>query len=161
MLETLCGDLRLRRRRFSVRDVQQMHRSGVLHGTCRVELIDGELIDMAPIGSRHAGIVNRLTRIVVKATLDQATVAVQNPVFLDSYNRPEADLALLVTRAGIMELWLVDIAAQTLTRYQEPSSECYRQCDTLSAKQLPALSPMVLPQRSIPLAGLLDQEPHP
>lgn len=99
MLDTVCGNLRLNRRRFSVSDLQRMLETSVLQEGSRVELIDGELIEMAAAGSRHAGIVNRLNRRLVQAVSTRAVVAVQNPVQLDAYSQPEPDLALLRPRA--------------------------------------------------------------
>ncbi|MCK5120383.1 MAG: Uma2 family endonuclease [Methylococcales bacterium] len=61
----------------------------------RLELINGEIIEMAPIGSNHSGHINRLTQIFVRLVSNQAVVSVQNPVQLDDLSEPEPDLMLL------------------------------------------------------------------
>jgi len=76
-----------------------MAQAGILAEDDRVELIDGDLIDMTPIGSRHAGAVSRLTRLFGAAVGADAIVSVQNPVQLDRYSQPQPDLALLRPRA--------------------------------------------------------------
>lgn len=72
--------------------------AGLFGENARVELLDGEVMEMAPIGSRHAGTVNALTRLLVTATRDRAVVAVQNPVVLDARSEPQPDVALLAPR---------------------------------------------------------------
>jgi hypothetical protein len=59
-----------------------------------VELIEGDVIDMAPIGSRHAHVVNQLTRLLVPAVGERALVAVQQPVWLGPRSEPQPDLTL-------------------------------------------------------------------
>lgn len=76
-----------------------MAQAGILVEDDRVELIDGDLIDMAPIGSRHAGTVSRLTRLFGAAVGADAILSVQNPVQLDRYSQPQPDIALLRPRA--------------------------------------------------------------
>ena len=83
-------------------DVVQYHRmgeAGVFEGNERVELIEGEIVEMAPIGSNHAGTTNVLTRSLFDAVGARAVVAVGNPVRLDRYNEPQPDFALLRPRA--------------------------------------------------------------
>jgi len=71
---------------------------GLLGVDACVELIEGEVIDMAPIGSRHAAIVDYLTKLLHRAAGDRAIVAVQRPVRLDPRSQPQPDLALLKPR---------------------------------------------------------------
>ncbi len=87
--------LQVARRLFTVDEYQQMVESGILHEDDRVELIAGEILQMAPIGSRHAGCVNRLNYYFVGPTAGQAIVHIQNPIRLSRYTEPEPDLALL------------------------------------------------------------------
>ena len=86
------------RRRFTVHDYQQMGRAGVLTEDDRVELIDGEIIQMSPIGSQHVAEVHRLNRRFTQRFGDVALVSVQSPVRLNEHNEPEPDLALLKDR---------------------------------------------------------------
>lgn len=88
---------------ISVNDYQKMAETGILNETARVELIAGEIIDMAPIGSRHAAMVNRLMRLLVNATANAAIVSVQNPIVLGDYSEPEPDIALLKPKANDYE----------------------------------------------------------
>ena len=75
-----------------------MAEAGILGEDDRVELIDGELIEMSPIGSRHAACVNRLTRLLTAGAGERAIVGVQNPVQLGIKQEPQPDLALLKYR---------------------------------------------------------------
>lgn len=85
--------------RITVEAYHRMGEAGVLAADARTELIDGEIIDMAPIGSRHASVVNRLASVLFRAVGDRAIVQVQGPVRLGDLSEPEPDLALLKPRA--------------------------------------------------------------
>src|SRR5215472_11793644 len=84
---------------FTVDDYHRMLEAGILSEDDRVELIDGEIVKMCPIGSRHVGCVNRLNTLLVPKVGRAAIVSVQNPVVLDDYSEPEPDIALLKPRA--------------------------------------------------------------
>ncbi len=86
------------RKLITVTEYDQMVRAGVFNEDDRLELIEGELITTSPIGSTHAGIVNRLTRALSAQVGAQAVVAVQNPIRL-AQSEPQPDLALLRPRA--------------------------------------------------------------
>lgn len=75
-----------------------MGETGILAPDARVELIDGEIFDMAPIGSSHAGTVARLCRLLGMAVGNAAIVWPQNPVILGSDSAPQPDIALLRPR---------------------------------------------------------------
>jgi Uma2 family endonuclease len=87
------------RHRFDVDAYYKLAEAGVLENPKRVELIDGEIIDLNSIGSPHAAITNRLARDFIRAIGNMAFVSVQSPLRLDSYNEPEPDLLLLRPRA--------------------------------------------------------------
>jgi len=89
----------LSRHRFDVDEYHAMVRAGILMEGDRVELIDGELVEMHTIGSRHAACVNRLTRLLVTALGDRALISIQNPVGLDRYSEPQPDVLVLRPRA--------------------------------------------------------------
>jgi Uma2 family endonuclease len=76
-----------------------MGEAGVFGPEARLELIDGEIVEMTPIGSPHAGAVKTLTRLFVRLAGDRAVVAVQDPVILSDQSVPQLDLALLAPRA--------------------------------------------------------------
>lgn len=81
--------------RFTVDQYHQMGEAGVFRPEDRVELIDGEIIEMNPIGDAHAGGVNRLNLTFVERLARRALVAPQNPVYLASHDEPQPDLAIL------------------------------------------------------------------
>jgi Uma2 family endonuclease len=87
------------RRKLDVDEYHRLAEAGILGEDDRVELIEGELIQMSPIGSPHAGTVNALTQLLVTAVGGRAIVAVQNPVRLDDRSEPQPDFALLRPRA--------------------------------------------------------------
>jgi Uma2 family endonuclease len=87
-----------RRHRLTVADYYRMGEVGILAPDARVELIDGEIIDMAPPSSAHAATVHYLTEVFVRAVEGRATVLAQNPVRLSKYSEPQPDVALLRRR---------------------------------------------------------------
>ena len=96
--------------------VEQYHRMGevgILHENDRVELIDGELIRMAPIGSLHSGLVSRLNRLLVERTSGRAIVSPQNSVILSNVTEPQPDFSLLRWRSDDY-MSAVPVAADTL-----------------------------------------------
>lgn len=94
MPETLEAPV-LQRRKFSVADFHRMGEHGILDEDERVELIEGELISMSPIGTRHMTAVIALTRALQPMLGETALLSVQNPIRLGSRSEPQPDLALL------------------------------------------------------------------
>jgi Uma2 family endonuclease len=82
-------------RRFTVKDYYRMARAGILGPDDRVELIEGEIVEMPPISDRHAVSVNLLNRIFVQGTGPEITIQVQGPIRLSAYSEPVPDLAVL------------------------------------------------------------------
>ena len=87
------------RHRLDVDEYHCMAEAGIFGDNKRIELIDGDLIDMAPIGQGHAGVVNGLTEALFVACAGRATVSPQNPVRIDRSSEPQPDLAVLRRRA--------------------------------------------------------------
>jgi Uma2 family endonuclease len=87
-----------RRHRITVDEYHRMADVGLLAPDARVELIDGEIIEMAPIGRNHMSVVDQLTRLFVLATRDKAIVRIQGSVRLSQMSEPEPDLLLLQPR---------------------------------------------------------------
>ncbi len=83
------------RRAFSVADYHRMGEAGILGEDDRVELIDGEVRQMSPIGIPHAAIVKRYTALLSPQVGKTAIVSVQNPIQLNYTSEPQPDLALL------------------------------------------------------------------
>jgi Uma2 family endonuclease len=151
------------RRRFTVHDYHRMGEAGILHEDDRVELIEGEIVEMAAIGTTHFTCVNALTRLLVRGVGDEAIVSVQNPARLDEHSEPQPDLTVLrvrdyreslpmpedvlllievsdttlrydrgvklplYARAGVREVWIVDLVGETIERHTDPSGTGYRQ----------------------------------
>ena len=86
------------RHRFTVEDFARLGEAGIFTEDDRVELIDGEIRDMTPIGQPHAWIVNRLARRLFTRLADGVYVSVQNPLRLDGQTEPQPDL--VVARGG-------------------------------------------------------------
>jgi len=86
------------RRRFTVHEYHRMAEAGILHEDDRIELIDGELVEMAAIGTRHLNCVNRLTDLLVDNVGEGVIVSIQNPVRLSEYSEPQPDVALIRDR---------------------------------------------------------------
>jgi Uma2 family endonuclease len=88
-----------RRHRLTVADYYRMGEAGILPPDARVELIDGEIIEMAPIGSPHVWAVLQLDYLLKEAAQDKALVLVQSPIALGDHSAPQPDLALVRPRA--------------------------------------------------------------
>jgi Uma2 family endonuclease len=86
------------KRYFNVVEYYRMAEAGVLSPDDRVELIEGEIVKMSPIGSRHAACVRRLDALLNRETSNLTQVSVQNPVRLNDFSEPEPDIALLKPR---------------------------------------------------------------
>ena len=94
-----AAELAREKRKFTVAEYYRMAEVGILHHTERVELLDGEIIVMAPIGEPHATVVDRLTLAFAEVSRGRFIVRVQNPIRLDDGAEPQPDLALLRLRA--------------------------------------------------------------
>ena len=112
-----------RRHRITVDEYHRMAEVGLLAPDARVELIDGEIIDMPPIGKEHTSVVDQLNRLFVRAVGDEAIVRVQGSVRLGRMSEPEPDLVLLRSRAdfyrsrfatGTDTLLVIEVSDSTL-----------------------------------------------
>jgi Uma2 family endonuclease len=91
--------LGLKHRLFNVDEYYRMAEAGIFDEDDRVELIEGEIIEMVPIGSRHAGVVKRLIALLSGLiSEDKAILSAQDPVRLNDLSEPEPDVALLRAR---------------------------------------------------------------
>ena len=88
----------VRRHCLTVDEFAKMGEAGIFTEDDRVELIDGEIREMGPIGSLHAGTVNRLTVMLIELLGRSAIVRVQNPLQLDLHTEPLPDIAILTSR---------------------------------------------------------------
>jgi len=83
---------------FTVDEYHRMSQAGILSEDDRVELIEGEIIKMSPIGKLHASCVKRLNAILNRRVGQFAIISVQDPIQLNDYSEPEPDIALLILR---------------------------------------------------------------
>jgi Uma2 family endonuclease len=115
----------LRRHLLTVDEYYRMAEVGLLAPDARVELIEGEIVDMAPIGSRHGSAVKRLTHLFMAALGDSVIVAVQDALRLSNRSQPQPDLMLLLARADYYashhptaaDVWLLVEVSDTTARY--------------------------------------------
>jgi len=86
------------RRRFTSAEYHAMAEAGILAEDERVELIAGEIVRMAPIGSRHAGGVKRLNRRLTRDLGERALISIQDPIAIGDNSEPQPDVAVLRPR---------------------------------------------------------------
>jgi Uma2 family endonuclease len=89
---------KVNRKYFTTDEYHRMVAQDILSAQDRIELIEGEVLFMSPIGSRHAACVNRLTAILSAFLKNQEIVSIQNPIQLSQFSEPEPDVALLRPR---------------------------------------------------------------
>jgi len=178
--------------RFNVKEYYRMAETGVLRPDARVELLDGQIIDMSPIGPFHGGVTKRLNRFFTSLGKGRWLVAVQDPVQLDEHSEPEPDLMLLKPagddyttrhprpddvyllieiadaslatdrdiklplygRAGIAEVWIVNIEDETVELYREPHFAGYASKSILRAGD--QAKPQAFPDVEVDVAELLN-----
>ena len=83
---------------FNVDEYYRMAEVGLLSRDDRVELIEGEIVEMSPIGSTHGGTVKRSSAFLNRKLGDAVIVSVQDPIRLNDFSEPQPDLALLKPR---------------------------------------------------------------
>lgn len=83
------------RHRLTRRDYYRLAEAGILGEDDRVELLEGQLVDMSAIGPRHALAVDALNELLVMAAAGRAAVRVQNPIVLDDNSEPQPDFTLV------------------------------------------------------------------
>jgi Uma2 family endonuclease len=177
--------------RFTVKEYYRMAETGVLKPDARVELLNGEIIDMSPIGPLHGGVTNYLNQVFSVASKGRWMTAVQNPLRLDDHSEPQPDLALLRPspdfyrkrhpqpedvyllvevsdasliidreeklpihgRAGIAEVWIVNLVDLTVEVYHEPHFTGYTSKTILCAGD--QARPRAFPDVTVDVAELL------
>lgn len=160
----------LKTRRFTIDEYYRMAEAGILSEDDRVELIQGEIVEMPPIGSHHAGTVASIDSLFSSRLGNRVIVWVQNPLrlrFVESEFQPDvvllrprpdfyrqshpgaqdvylvievADTSLekdrhvklpLYARAGVPEAWIVDLTANRVEVYRQPTPDGYREARVL------------------------------
>jgi Uma2 family endonuclease len=108
---------------FNVTDYYRLGKAGVLPESLRTELINGEILEMPPIGATHADWVDCLTDFLGKHIPDNVRVRVQNPLRLNQFNQPQPDILLLKKRSyraahpGADDVLLLIEVSDTTLRY--------------------------------------------
>jgi Uma2 family endonuclease len=179
--------------RFTVRDYHRMAETGVLRPDARVELLDGRILDMSPIGPFHGGVVKRLSRLFHQLAHGRWLVSTQDPLRLDEYSEPQPDLMLLrpaaddytrrhpepgdvwllievadttleldrgeklpaYGRAGIPEVWIVNLPELVVEVYREPHLAGYAQRRLARAGE--RISPAAFPDATVEVGALLER----
>jgi hypothetical protein len=177
--------------RFTVRAYYRMAETGVLGPDARVELLDGEIIDMPPIGPPHGHVTKRLNRFFTHLSRGRWLVAVRDPVHLDEYSEPQPDMMLLrparddyssrhpgpedvfllievaasslacdrgaklaaYGRAGISEVWIVNIEDEIIEVYRQPHAAGYASTTLLRPSETACL--LAFPDAAVDVAELL------
>ena len=170
-----------------------MAETGVLSPDARVELLDGEITDMSPIGPFHGGVINYLNQICGAAAQGRWVVSIQNPVRLDDHSEPRPDLLLLQPsadyyrkrhpqpgevfllvevsdttlardlseklpaygRAGIPEIWIVNLNDEVIEIHAEPHFTGYGRRSVLRPGDL--ARPLAFPDVVVEVAELLKR----
>jgi len=177
--------------RFTVEEYHKLAEVGILEEDDRVELLDGEIIIMSPIGYRHAKAVRRLNKSFIRQSKDRYEVDVQDPVVIGEYSEPEPDLLLLdpavdgyeglpearhtylvvevadstlrydrgrklraYARAGIAELWIVNLRENLVEVYREPAAEAYLSQRVASGNEI--VAPAAFPDVRITVARIVE-----
>jgi len=175
--------------RLTVAEYHRLGEIGIFNEDSRVELIEGDLIAMPPIGCQHAGHLDRIAQPFFRQ-VTQGIVRVQSPIQLGDHSEPQPDLAVLryredfytrshplpedvlllievsdstlrydrdtkvplYARAGIPEVWLLDLAGQRLEVYRRPSPEGYREIHYPAPAE--SIAPVLLPELILSVASL-------
>lgn len=89
----------LLRRLFTVEEYKRIVQADILTAAERVGLLNGEIVEMSPIGTRHVACVNRFNKLFLVQVRENALVSVQNPIRLSDRSEPQPDLTLLQPRS--------------------------------------------------------------
>lgn len=119
--------------KFSVDEYERMGRAGVIPPEERVELIEGEVVEMSPIGKEHAAVVDRIARLFMRRSQDRVQVRVQSPIRLED-SEPQPDVSLLRPRDDFYAtghptpkdiFLLVEVADTTLEKDRDIKAPLY------------------------------------
>ncbi len=154
----------LAKRWISADEYERMGEAGIFPPDARLELIEGEIYEMSPIGSPHAACVDFLALLFTEVANRRFIVRVQNPIRLDDFSEPQPDVTLLrwredfyrgahptpsdvllvvevadttvvtdrtvklplYARAGVPEVWLINLPEEKIEVYAEPAGGAYK-----------------------------------
>lgn len=127
-------------KRFRVEDFRRMTEAGILPEESGWEIIDGYLIDKMSIGSKHASVVRRVSKLLEREFGNLTQVSGQNPVHIDEFNEPEPDIALLKPREDFYDeshprpedvLLLIEVSDSTIEFDREVKKKLYAQAEII------------------------------
>lgn len=136
-MATTAQDLMLHHRhRYTVDDYHRMADAGILSRDARVELIDGEVMEMPPIGPPHASMVTELQNRLIRAVGDTAVVRVQSPVRLGPHDEPEPERTATAAATRSTDSatfpspgsWAVPLTCGTYADAVPVLNNCFRAC---------------------------------
>jgi Uma2 family endonuclease len=119
---------------FTVAEYYRMAEVGILDPDARLELLEGDIVEMSPVGVRHVMCVNRANMLFARRLGDRAIVSVQNPVQLSEYTEPQPDIVLLRLRDDFYgekkiswedALLVVEVADTTIRRDRDVKLPLY------------------------------------
>jgi Uma2 family endonuclease len=179
------------RRKIDVDTYHRMGETGLLGADERVELVDGDIVEMVPIGSEHAGTTGGLIRRLTLRLGETAFVTGASPLHIDRFNEPQPDVLVLrpraddyrrahpgpadvlwlievaqsslaydrgfksrlYARAGVPELWIVDLAGRAIELHRRPTAEGYA---SVERRRTGELRPEALPAVALDVAAVLE-----
>jgi Uma2 family endonuclease len=124
-VESTAKALAMTSQRFTVDEYMQMVEIGVLGKEERVELVDGVILEMAPVGRPHGRRTHRLARLLGRLLTEDVEISVQSTIRLGDHTAPEPDIAILSPQASLDEeniprpdgiLLVVEVAGSSLQR---------------------------------------------
>lgn len=124
------------KRRFSVEEYHRLALSGILKEEDKVELVQGEIVEMSPIGPKHASTVTRIVRLLTEIFRDQYLISPQNPIQLGLDSEPEPDIVILKEKADFYAtrhpkaeevVFIIEVADSTLQYDKEVKLALYAQ----------------------------------
>lgn len=180
-------------RKFTTREYYTMLAAGVLHEDDRLELIEGEIVEMSPINPAHAGHIKRLIRLFEKKVGDRVVLGVQDPLDLGDDSQPQPDMlvlkprddfyeqahpvpadvlllievsdstvaydrnvkAPLYARAGVQEVWIVNLPDRQLEIYRHPTLGGYGEQRWLQPGE--TLTPTAFPDLTLAVDDILGK----
>ena len=183
--------VQLRKWLFTVEEFHRMGEANIFSEDERVELIEGEIVTMTPIGSRHQACVDRLTELFAMQAGKRVVLRVQGPVRLGEHSELQPDVTLLrrrpdfyasghpgpedvllvvevaetaadydrevkvplYARAGLPEVWLVELERERIAVYRQPTPQGYQ--DQGHAARGNHLTPVACPDLALPVDEIL------
>ncbi len=178
------------RKKFTVEEYYKLGEVGIIGPDERTELIDGDIILMAPMGSRHAGCIGCLYELFYDALGKRISILSQTPVRLNGGLEPQPDVSILKRRsyrklhpqpqdvyllievadttidndrnvksvlygrAGIIELWIVDVRAELVEVYRNPGANGYESIQQFRRGE--SISPLSFPDIVISVDAIFE-----